>query len=64
MGVILEKETYGVPAGLCFSFPCNVVNGECKIVEGLTINEFSRAKIDENIKELLEEKEIALGHLK
>ena len=53
MGVILEKETYGVPAGLCFSFPCNVVNGECKIVERLTINEFSRAKIDENIKELL-----------
>jgi malate/lactate dehydrogenase len=27
MGVILTKETYGVPAGICYSFPCNVVNG-------------------------------------
>jgi len=61
MGVINEKEVYGVPAGICYSFPCNIVNGEWRIVEGLEINKFSREKMDKNVKELLAERKMALG---
>lgn len=28
MGVISEQEHYGIPAGVCYSFPCNVVDGK------------------------------------
>ena len=61
MGVISEKEHYGIAPGICYSFPCNVVNGEWKVVEGLSINDFSRKKMDENKQELLEERQMALG---
>ena len=61
MGVMSDKEQYGIPTGVCYSFPCNVVDGEWKIVEGLEINEFSRGKIDANLKELLAERKMALG---
>lgn len=53
MGVIPEKSHYGVDAGICFSYPCEVVDGEWKIVEGLKINEFSQEMIQKNEKELL-----------
>jgi malate dehydrogenase len=61
MAVITEKEVYGIPAGVCFSFPCTVKCGQWKIVEGLEINDFSREKINNNLKELLEERKMALG---
>ena len=61
MGVIADKEHYGIPAGICYSFPCNVVDGEWKIVDGLDINDFSRGKMDANAKELLGERKMALG---
>ena len=35
MAVISDKEHYGIAPGICYSFPCNVVNGEWRIVEGL-----------------------------
>lgn len=41
MGVICEGGKYGVDGDLCFSYPCNVKNGEWEIVEGLEINQFS-----------------------
>lgn len=37
--------SYGVPEGLIFSFPCTVENGEWKIVQGLSIDEFAKGKI-------------------
>jgi malate/lactate dehydrogenase len=52
MGVIVEGGKYGVDGDLCFSYPCNVRNGEWEIVEGLEINEFSRSKIEASMKEL------------
>merc|ERR1711943_83546 len=42
MGVIPDSSKYGIDAGICYSFPCNCVNGEWEIVEGLEINQFSR----------------------
>ena len=61
MGVIVEGGKYGVDGDLCFSYPCTVQNGEWAVVEGLTINEFSRQKIDTSMKELQEERQMALG---
>ncbi len=48
--------SYGVEKGLISSFPARS-NGEAlEIVQGLTLNEFSRTKIDASITELKEEK--------
>lgn len=60
MGVISDKEHYGIAPGICYSFPCNIVNGEWRIVEGLEINKFSREKMDKNAKELMDERKMAL----
>lgn len=49
--------SYGVPEGLISSFPCTVTNGEYSIVQGLEINDFSRAKIDASVAELAEERD-------
>ncbi|MDL9937243.1 malate dehydrogenase [Gordonia sp. ABSL1-1] len=43
---------YGVPEGLVCSFPVRSVGGRWEIVEGLDINEFSRARIDASVAEL------------
>ena len=49
--------SYGVPEGLISSFPCTCVNGEYKIVQGLDIDGFSRARIDASVAELTEERD-------
>jgi malate dehydrogenase len=49
--------SYGVPEGLISSFPCTCVNGEYKIVQGLEIDAFSRARIDASVAELGEERD-------
>jgi len=49
--------SYGVPEGLISSFPCTCANGTYEIVKGLDINEFSRAKIDASVNELVEERD-------
>ena len=49
--------SYGVPEGLISSFPCTCINGEYKIVQGLDIDAFSRARIDASVAELGEERD-------
>jgi len=49
--------SYGVPKGLISSFPCECAGGKWKIVKGLSINEFSRKKIDASVAELEEERQ-------
>jgi malate dehydrogenase len=44
--------SYGVPEGLVSSFPCVVRDRKWQIVQGLEIDEYSRAKIDVSIAEL------------
>ncbi|MBM7770234.1 malate dehydrogenase [Actinokineospora baliensis] len=55
--------SYGVPEGIISSFPVTTANGEYQIVQGLEINEFSRARIDASVAELVEERDAvrALG---
>ena len=52
----MSDGSYGVPEGIISSFPCTSENGEWKIVQGLEIDDFSRAKIDASVAELVEEK--------
>ncbi|MFJ8130516.1 malate dehydrogenase [Streptomyces hydrogenans] len=49
--------SYGVPEGLISSFPVTCKDGAYEIVQGLDINEFSRARIDASVKELSEERD-------
>ncbi|XP_042514150.1 malate dehydrogenase [Macadamia integrifolia] len=58
MGVYSDG-SYNVPAGLIYSFPVTCRNGEWTIVQGLSINEFSRKKLDATADELTEEKALA-----
>ncbi|GGP58989.1 malate dehydrogenase [Saccharothrix coeruleofusca] len=55
--------SYGVPEGLISSFPVTVRDGKYSIVQGLEIDEFSRARIDASVAELVEERDAvqALG---
>ncbi len=48
--------SYGVPEGLISSFPVTVKDGEYSIVQGLELNDFSRAKIDASVAELVDER--------
>ncbi|WP_028647271.1 malate dehydrogenase [Nocardiopsis sp. CNT312] len=49
--------SYGVPEGLISSFPVVSKNGTWEIVQGLEIDEFSRARIDASVQELTEERD-------
>ena len=60
MGVISDG-SYDTPPGLCFSFPVTCERGgKWSIVQGLSLDAFSRAKLDATAAELVEEKEMAL----
>jgi len=61
MGVYSDG-SYGIAEGLIYSFPCTCESGDWKIVQGLEINEFSRAKMSVTEQELTEEKE-GVAHL-
>jgi malate dehydrogenase len=49
--------SYGVPEGLISSFPCSTDGGRWSIVPDLEIDEFSRARIDASVAELVEERD-------
>src|SRR5947207_766320 len=50
--------SYDVEKGLISSFPFRVRAGKWEIVQGLTINDFSRSKIDASVAELREEQSL------
>ena len=49
--------SYGVPEGIISSFPCVCKDGSYSIVQGLDIDDFSRARIDASAAELVEERD-------
>ena len=61
MGVYSDG-SYGITAGLIYSFPCVCKDGDWQIVQGLEINDFSRAKMTATQTELVEERD-AVAHL-
>ena len=61
MGVYSDG-SYGIAEGLIYSFPCVCIDGDWEIVQGLEINNFSRAKMTATEQELTEERD-AVQHL-
>jgi len=49
--------SYGIPAGVIYSYPVTIANGEYRIVPALAIDEFSRQRMDATHRELLEERD-------
>jgi malate dehydrogenase len=49
--------SYGIPAGVIYSYPVTIANGEYRIVPGLAIDDFSRKRMDATHSELLEERD-------
>lgn len=49
--------SYGIPEGLVSSFPVTAGAGRWSIVPGLTLNAFSRTKIEASVAELIAEAE-------
>lgn len=49
--------SYGVPEGIISSFPCVCKDGKYSIVRDLEIDDFSRARIDATVAELIEERD-------
>jgi malate dehydrogenase len=56
MGVPSNGE-YGIPKDVMFGYPVTTANGRYQIVEGLPIDEFSKACIDKTLAELLGEQD-------
>jgi len=54
--------SYGIEPGVIYGYPCTCKDGKYEIVQGLDINEFSRAKMDATDAELREER-AAVEHL-
>jgi malate dehydrogenase len=53
---VCSDGSYGVPEGLISSFPVTTSGGDWSIVQGLEIDEFSRARIDASVAELDDER--------
>jgi malate dehydrogenase len=47
---------YGIPEGIVASLPVRAVEGQWQIVEGIAVNDFSRARIDASVAELADER--------
>ena len=61
MGVVSDG-AYGVAPGLIYSYPVTCADGDWRIVEGLEIDDFSRAKMAATERELSAERD-AVAHL-
>ena len=57
MGV-LSDGSYGIAEGLFFSFPIRCAGGDWEIVQGLSVNDYSRGKLDITEGELKEERDL------
>ena len=59
---ISSDGSYGIKPGVIYGYPVTCKNGKYEIVQGLEIDEFSRARMDATDKELREER-AAVEHL-
>ena len=53
---------YGVAEGLIYSYPVRCRDGDWQVLDGISVNDFSRAKLQETEAELVEERD-AVAHL-
>lgn len=59
---IYSDGSYGIEPGLIYSYPCTCKGGQYEIVQGLSINDFSRERMAVTEQELIEERD-AVKHL-
>ena len=57
---VVSDGSYGVPEGLCSSFPCVCRDGRWEIVSGLEHSEFSRQRIQASVDELVRERDTVI----
>lgn len=55
---VVSDGSYGIAEGLMYSFPVTTKHGNWEIVQGLEINDFSRAKMDATAAELVQERDM------
>ena len=60
MGVISDG-SYGIREGLMYSYPVRIADKKVTIVQGLSIDNFAREKMDLTAAELAEELDAALA---
>jgi malate dehydrogenase len=53
--------SYGIPEGLICGMPCTCRDGSWEVVGGLEIDDFSRARIDASVQELIGERDTVAG---
>jgi malate dehydrogenase len=58
---IPSNDSYGIGEGVFAGYPCTCSGGQYTIVEGLSVGEFSRGRIDATVGELREEAEAVKG---
>jgi malate dehydrogenase len=61
---VCSDGSYGIEQGLICSFPIRSNGQKLEIVQGVAVNEFSRAKIDATVNELKEERDMVRELLK
>ena len=59
---IASDGSYGIPDGVMYGVPVTCANGKYERIKGLEIDEFSRGKMDNTLKEL-EEERACVAHL-
>ena len=60
MAVAANGKHYGIREGIIFSFPVHIKNGQYEIVDGLELDDFSKAALEKTANELYEELGMAL----
>jgi malate dehydrogenase len=53
--------SYGIPEGLICGMPCTCRDGNWEVVGGLELDDFSRARIDASVEELVGERDTVAG---
>jgi malate dehydrogenase len=56
--------SYGIPLDTMFGFPVTCAQGDYKIVPGLSIDEFSRERLDRTLAELDDERKAVVDLMK
>lgn len=59
MGVFSDGQ-YEVPKGIMYSYPLRIKDGKWEVVQGLSISDFAREKMNITAKELMEERTMAM----
>ncbi|MGI8715529.1 MAG: malate dehydrogenase [Solirubrobacteraceae bacterium] len=54
---IASEGTYGIEEGIFSGYPCTCAGGEYTVVQGLELDEFSRARVDATVTELTDERQ-------